>query len=265
MFAPRRCTAYALARQFDFSGMQEQLAQNFRLSQYRNALHIEDAGSNIFLFDFGVVLFWGTDIDSEKRVLHAIEPFLVDPLAETISDDFTFDFIPDAEARIRADHISLANDDVMTKLAISHGIAQSVKLAELESYAERTIESTAHIPRNMSESGSSRLSRREIARMRGRLFLVESDILLHHALLDTPEFFWEYPELEGFYRSAASYLDVTPRVEVLNKKLQIIHDMFDMLADEQKHKHSSLLEWIIIWLIAIEIVIFFLHDFFKII
>jgi uncharacterized Rmd1/YagE family protein len=29
-----------------------------------------------------------------------------------------------------------------------------------------------------------------------------------------------------------------------------------MLADEQKHVRSSLLEWIIIWLIAIEIVFF---------
>jgi uncharacterized Rmd1/YagE family protein len=26
-----------------------------------------------------------------------------------------------------------------------------------------------------------------------------------------------------------------------------------MLADEQKHLHSSVLEWIIIWLIAVEI------------
>jgi uncharacterized Rmd1/YagE family protein len=26
-----------------------------------------------------------------------------------------------------------------------------------------------------------------------------------------------------------------------------------MLADEQKHRHSSILEWIIIWLIASEI------------
>jgi len=99
--------------------------------------------------------------------------------------------------------------------------------------------------------------------MRGRLFLVESDILLHHALLDTPEFFWEYPELEEHYRRVATYLDVTPRVEVLNKKLQIIHDMFGMLADEQKHKHSSQLEWIIIWLIAIEIFIFLGHDLLK--
>lgn len=265
MNSSNRCTAKALARQFDFTAMREQLARNHRLSQIRNALHIEDTDGDVFLFDFGVAVFWGTDFDSEKRLLDEIGDFYVDELPEAISDDFTYEYTEGSEARIRGDHITLAHDDTMTRLALSHGIAQSVKLAELETYAERTIEGTAHIPRNMAESGSSRLSRKEIARMRGRLFLVESDILLHHALLDTPEFFWEYPELEGHYRSMASYLDVTPRVEVLNKKLQIIHDMFDMLADEQKHKHSSLLEWIIIWLIAIEIIIFFLHDFFKII
>jgi len=36
-----------------------------------------------------------------------------------------------------------------------------------------------------------------------------------------------------------------------------------MLADEQNHKHSSLLEWIIIWLIAIEIFFFLMHDLWK--
>ncbi|MCF7821980.1 MAG: RMD1 family protein [Mariprofundaceae bacterium] len=261
----QRCTAYVLARRFDFDAIGTQLAHNYRLSHFRNTLHIEEAGGNIFLFDYGVVLFWGLNVDGERRILDVIAPFLVEPLSEAISDDFTFEHTNEAATRIRSDYITLSDDDVMTKLALSHGIAQSVKLAELESYAERTIESTAHIPRNMAESGSSRLSRKEIARMRGRLFLVESDILLHHALLDTPEFFWEYPELEMHYSHMASYLDVTPRVEVLNKKLQVIHDMFGMLADEQKHKHSSMLEWIIIWLIAIEILIFILHDFFKII
>ena len=261
----KRCTANALARKFDFDRLREHLAQNCRLNQFRDVLHIELTGNDLFLFDFGVALFWGVGFDDEKRLIEEIAPFFIEPLAEKISDDFTFEQTPNSETRIHSDHITLANDDIMTKLALSHGIAQSVKLAELESYAERTIQSTAHIPRNMAESGSSRLGRKEIARMRGRLFLVESDILLHHALLDTPEFFWEYPELEGDYRRMATYLDITPRVEVLNKKLQIIHDMFDMLADEQKHKHSSMLEWIIIWLIAIEILIFFLHDFFKII
>lgn len=259
------CTAHVLARRFDFSGLKEELAGHYSLKRYRECLHLNIGRSDIFLFDFGVVVSWGTDDEAKQGFIERLGPFLTDPLDSVISDDFTFEHVPGMETRIREDHITLADADMMTKLALSHGIAQSVKLAELEMYAERTINSTAHIPRNMARTGSSRLGRKEIAKMRGSLFLVESDILLHHALLDTPELFWEYPELEGHYRRMASYLDVTPRVEVLNKKLQVIHDMFDMLADEQKHKHSSMLEWIIIWLIAFEILIFFLHDYFKII
>jgi len=261
----QRCTAYVLARRFDFDALSEHLAREHRPELYRNVVHLAEPAGDIFLFDYGVAVFWGVEEGREQRMLDSLRPFLSDALADAISDDFTYGVEARSVPRIRSDHITLSGDDVMVRLALSHGLAQSVKLAELETYAEKTIESTAHIPRNMAESGSSRLSRKEIARMRGRLFLVESDILLHHALLDTPEFFWEYPELEEHYRRMATYLDVAPRVEVLNKKLQIIHDMFDMLADEQNHKHSSLLEWIIIWLIAIEIFFFLMHDLFKII
>jgi len=258
-----RCDTYVLAKHFNFDALQEHFATAYRTCVYRNALHVKDAAGDVFLFDYGVVVLWGTGHDSEKRILDQLSVFLEEPLEEPIGDYFTFDLAADGATRIRSDHITLNSSDIMVKLAVSHGLAQSCKLSELEAYAETTIESTAYIPRNMAKAGSTQLGRKAISRMRGQLFLVESEILLHHALLDTPEFFWEYPELEEHYRGIVSYLDVAPRVEVLSKKLQIIHDMFDMLADEQNHKHSSLLEWIIIWLIAIEIFFFLMHDLFK--
>jgi uncharacterized Rmd1/YagE family protein len=75
-------------------------------------------------------------------------------------------------------------------------------------------------------------------------------------LLDTPEFFWEYPEYEHAYNATARYLDIRPRVDVLSNKLNVIHELFEMLAEELNHKHSSFLEWIIIILIAFEIATF---------
>lgn len=86
--------------------------------------------------------------------------------------------------------------------------------------------------------------------------------MLNYDLLDVPDFFWEYPELDAYYTMISDYLEVRQRVDVLSKKLETIHELFEMLADEQKHKHSSLLEWIIIWLIAFEIVVFLVHDIF---
>jgi uncharacterized Rmd1/YagE family protein len=91
------------------------------------------------------------------------------------------------------------------------------------------------------------------------LFETRSDILLHFGLLDTPEFFWDYPELEPNYLSVAKYLELVPRTELLNRKLEAMHELLEILAGEQNHKHSSFLEWIIIILIAVEIVLFFMH------
>ena len=85
--------------------------------------------------------------------------------------------------------------------------------------------------------------------------------MLHYDLLDVPEFFWEHPELQHYYTMLSDYLEIKPRIEVLNKKLATIQDLLGMIADEQKHSHSSMLEWIIIWLIAIEMLILILQEF----
>ena len=44
---------------------------------------------------------------------------------------------------------------------------------------------------------------------------------------------------------------------MLKNRLEVIQELLEMMADEQKHSHSNMLEWIIITLIAIEIVLFF--------
>jgi len=42
---------------------------------------------------------------------------------------------------------------------------------------------------------------------------------------------------------------------VINSRFQLLHDMLELVRDYQNTNHSSRLEWIIIWLIVIEVVI----------
>jgi len=260
----KRCISSCIAKRFDFAEIKRQFAGLDQSHAYRDTLHLEVAGGHAFIFNYGVLVLWGVSQEAEHSLHRKVAGYCIVPHEEPIQDEFTFDL--DVQQNIiQGDHISLVGHDPLSLLAVSHGIAQSGKLEEFETYALKTIEETSDIPRNLAASGSMRLPRKTIARMRGRLFLVESDINLNYAMLDTPEFFWEYPALEDLYRMTSRYLEIRPRTELLNRKLTIIHDLFDMLADEQKHKHSSLLEWIIIWLIAIEIVIFLFHDFLEMI
>ncbi|WP_455198598.1 RMD1 family protein [Kaarinaea lacus] len=247
---------------FNFQALQSQPQDNFRFTVYRNVLHTEWRQGEVFVFDYGVLLFWNCSAEERQDFIDEIKTFARDPLDDTVDDEFTYETSSEI-LQIKNDRISLSNDEVITRLAASHGIAQSTKLAQFELQVQHTINETAHIPRNIADTGTTRLSRKELSRLRGRLFIAKSDIMLNYDLLDVPDFFWEYPELDAYYSRVADYLEIRQRVDVLSKKLETIHELFDMMADEQKHKHSSMLEWIIIWLIAFEIVVFLVHDIFD--
>jgi len=257
-----QCIAYCLAKNFQHEALIEYLEQRYRVVKYRDVCHVEKPNGEAFIFPYGVVVFWDLPHDEAQTLLAEIDNFCKSAHATPYVDEFNFSGY-DQQFKVHTDHIHLTSDDVKEKLAISHGIAQSVKLSELEDTVGNTIEATAHIPQRIADQGKSELSRRQTSRIRGDLFLVKSNIYLNYDLLDTPEFFWEYPEFQGIYNTMINYLEVNQRIEVLNKKLNIIHELFTMLSDEQKHQHSSTLEWIIIWLIAIEIVMFLVHDIFE--
>ena len=248
---------------FEFPQLQQHLMASERCAAYRNALHVEWRQGDVFVFDYGVLVFWNLAAGEREAFLAKVTPFAKAALKNTLDDEFTFE-TGSEKSFIKNDHIHLQNDEILTRLAISHGIAQSTKLAQFENGIQQTINDTVYIPENIARTGSAQLSAKELSRLRGRLYITKSDVMLNYDLLDVPDFFWEYPELDSLYSMVADYLEIRQRVAVLSKKLETIHELFEMMADEQKHRHSSMLEWIIIWLIAIEIVIFLVHDIFKI-
>ena len=71
------------------------------------------------------------------------------------------------------------------------------------------------------------------------MFVDRASINLHSDILDHPEFFWEDDEWLSLYLRAAKYLEIDRRAEVLNKRLDIIKELFDMLASELHNSHSN--------------------------
>lgn len=255
---------YALcySNQFQFESLQAFLLENARCTAYRNVLQVEWQQGHIFLFDYGVLVFWQLNATQRSDFLIKIKDFATGVLETLVDDSFTFEDGCE-KCFVKNDHICLDVFEGMSMLAVSHGIAQSTKLGQFENRVQQTITDHSHIPQSIASSGDSGLSRRELAKLRGRLFLSKSDIMLNYDLLDTPDFFWDYPELDHYFQTLTDYLEVKQRLDVLSKKLETVHELFGMIADELRHRHSSLLEWIIIWLIAFEIVVFLVYDIFK--
>lgn len=263
-----RCTTYCTAAGYDLPRLFQSL-QTFGSAQlFRDCIHLlikEDRRikGDVFYFAYGGVVLWGFSDEEEQSILNSLKEYERDPFTRPEMDEFTFLY---GEAmQIDEDEIILHNKNALTKLAISHGLAQSVKLTTFEEAIQKTIDNTKSLPENLASKGKIHLSRKEIYQKMGELFTERNFINIHSEILDTPEFFWNYPELEPFYRRTAHYLDLNKRVEVLNKRLTVVHELFQILSNELNHQHSYRLELSIIILIAIEVTIAVLRDLFHLI
>lgn len=259
------CFAFCTASTYALKPLHEDLRTRYRTTYFRDLLYIEIEGqpgpADVFFFSFGAVVTWGLSKEKALEILRLVEPYQNDPVEELERDEFTFFY--GEQAKIYEDEICLPDRNSLSKLALSYAIAQSVKLGTFETSIQRTFNQTRQLPEDLAKMGKILLSRCEIRKKMGQLFIERSSINLRLDVLDTPEIFWEYTELEPLYKMGAIYLDINPRVEVLNHRLNIIHELFEMLGNELNHQHSSRLEWTIILLIVIEVILTISKDILK--
>ncbi len=250
--------ALCIAERFEFDALYDLLSRQVHAARMRNVIMLTpDEGTFAFIFDYGVCVLCRYDYEAEKRLLDLLLKYAINPLPSFIEEELDYQKSVGEGVRIRHDLIDLDDVSELVCLSLAHALAQSTKLASFETSIEETIQKTKYIPEALAKKGSIAMSRTQLAKERGRVYLEKSHIILQFNLLDTPEFIWEYPELENYYLTLSRYLEIAPRALVLRHRLEVIQELLAMMADEQKHSHSSMLEWIIIILIAIEIVLFF--------
>ncbi|KAI0971848.1 hypothetical protein F4678DRAFT_472321 [Xylaria arbuscula] len=212
----------------------------------------------VFLFDYGVVVIWGMSLAHEQRFLKDIAKFEIEKLDpdDVETECFNFYYTREYQARIYNDFITLRDrGNYMTKLAISHALAQSVKTSLFEELLASTIDACKDIPTQIALAGKIALSQTQINMQIGELFILRINIHLNGSLLDTPELFWVEPHLEPVYQAVRSYLEMDQRVRLLTERLDVIADLLAVLKDQLSHGHGEMLEWIVIVLIAAEILV----------
>ena len=104
------------------------LDQPIMTPDFDTTVHIPE----VFLFQYGVVVIWGMTLKEEQRFLKEIAKFEDGKLGkdDIQTEEFNFYYTREYQARIYNDFISLREKrNYMTKLAISHALAQSTKVS----------------------------------------------------------------------------------------------------------------------------------------
>ena len=215
---------------------------------------------DIFYYDYGCVVMWGLSPQEEKAALEELKEFATELYSEEEfiescdTLEFVFDHKVNPKRPVRFDRMRLRSLKIQEKLALSYAMAQSSKLFVFESKVLNSLEETRDLPRELAEKGMIKCSKRDLNMLIGQLFVEQTEVNLFSNILDTPDFLWEDDEHTPAYSYLRSYLEVDDRVDLLNSRLGVMRELLDVLTSQVENSNSSRLEWIIIFLIAVEIV-----------
>ncbi len=281
-----RCSSYCRFSDYSIPQLVQHLI-NYGLEPkyFDEVVHVQkvfghhDNSVDIFYFPFGSIVIWGATESEERLVLnelntieHKVSRNFVGDLPDTIGHDvdqnFTGDLIYyhyDTQAQKtyideEKNEIILHDNSIFVKLSISHALAQSVKLKILESSVSRLLDKTAPLQKELATKGGISLSKKDLSKQIGTLFNERYSINLHSDILDTPEFFWRRPRYEPLYLMTVEFQDIQLRQNIMNHRLDMIHELYTILSNELNYLHSTRLEMIIVVLIAIEVVLALLHN-----
>ena len=153
----------------------------------------------------------------------------------------------------------------LLKVAVSHALAQSTLLSYYETLSARILSNPEirSIPKRMAMEGGLKLrrmqalkmtgeftssgdgNRKDAHRVSGKLFKLRRDVNLMSNVLDVPELFWSEASLKGLYDAVREYMEIGPRVQVLNEKLAVVGDLVLFLVGFDNHSCAltSLCSW----------------------
>lgn len=255
-----RCLSYCLGNELKLALLYKDLKRaKVPAHFYGDVLAVqypEDA-SSVFYFANGTLVMWNVFKKRSAEIRSFAQNYVVDPFDTLEQDEFSYRYSTRSYIKphgyFNVDLIYL-NGELEDQLAISYALGQSVKLQAYEQQVTGMVNRYAPLMQDLAMHGRIHVSRREIPRIMGRIFLLKSSINLKSEYLNVPKYFWEYCSLEPEFKKVEKYMDILPRVDVLNQKLDVLSEIFDTLDGQLQHRQSSALEVIIIVLIGVEIV-----------
>ena len=214
----------------------------------------------VVLFRFGVAVFVDMSPLEEDEVLRRLDGRIVKPLKQREEDSAFIEIV-----REKDDHITPTGRIAVRELSSEHtlliadALATSVILARDEKNVAAVFDVMEPLARELAERGRTPGGRRALLKHIGNALLVQQRVSGLVAVAEKPDVLWERPSLERFYARLEDEYELKERADVLTRKLTVISDTAQALADIIDTNRSLRLEMIIVLLIAVEIMFSVYH------
>ncbi len=138
---------------------------------------------------------------------------------------------------------------------ISFVIAKSVALERIEEQVDLVLDEMEAVIQQL-ERGKLAIPDRKLARLASSILNFKYKSIAHIMVLDKPEITWDNEELDQLYGRMAHLFELSQRYHEIRTKSETLMDITEVFTGLSHAQRSTRLEWIIIILIALEIVLY---------
>jgi len=232
-----------------------------KLNPVTLALASGSDAEQVYLYYFGGVVFFNCSADIIARFLDSIPQYaesLKGQLQLPYREEYRLEIDPKREPVIANDCAVMPRYSLAFLDIICFVIAKSVALERIEERIDVVFDEVEGLIANLGK-GRLDLPDRDMARLASSILSFKFTSIAHIMVLDKPDITWDNPEADRLYTTMASLFELNQRYLEIKHKSETLLDMTDVFSGLSNARRSARLEWIIIILIAIEIVIYIMQ------
>lgn len=248
-----KLTAFLVSSQLDLKG----------IKSFLEIKPVADSSSELFyrfsddkyqyFFNYGVIVFTGYTEEEMKWAVKAVHGFQRTPVMQWLRDEFqirveqgqgiNFEFNEATLGRLDNNVIRIAMFNLAQSVALDyyHGVTDNL-LAEVKGFANR-----------LEVTGKLKISRKNMMRFIGKALNTQNEIAENIYIFDAPDLVWDDEYLDKLHQALIKHFDLRVRFSEVEYTFRIIEDNLTVFREISNQRESSILEWIIIILILVEV------------
>ncbi|MBC7693683.1 MAG: RMD1 family protein [Methylotenera sp.] len=214
--------------------------------------------SYLFVYNYGSVVFFNVPDAVQERELSAIHDLRAGTDFNHTTEAFLVEVQPasvDSVNKVYFDRVVLTSLSFARIKIVCMLIGESTALEYYEILIENLLEKTNTFSKKLEKQGRFLESSEDLIKFIGLCLNTKQEIISNLYIVDSPEETWESVELDKLFSELKAMVEIDTRYRALEYKIKIIQESIEIIVDLAKTKRETMLELIIILLIAFEVVL----------
>lgn len=250
--------AYDVASSYDLKMAREILVKNFGGKILNTNPLLAQVGFHkmVAVSDYGSIVFFNHTQAEITETLDTLRVCALRLNRKMSEDDFILNLTAEQKMPDGTEELSIKEFNREIALVIGVVLCRSVSLEYYESLVSDTFAQLEESVASLASTGKMHKDEKTLTKQVGLAISVEQELAYNLSAFDEPDIVWGgSKKIDELYVRLKREFDLDDRIRAIQQKVSIISRSSTFVISRLEAKRSRMLEWIIILLIAAEIIL----------